>query len=246
MGGLVTRQIVTSDYRPAIAFGAPVVHKLITLGTPHRGSPQAVLQLLPESACSRNDAVNVPQLLGLDSTVSVSTFDMNIGSVPGAAGELSGNGKNLTDASQALIDLDGASPIGMVPSSLLAGDANDVLPNVTFAPILEAIRRLCKPKNDPLAQRFSRNRYAWIFDPNIYPKPAGSTIATPSDGSVSVTSAIPQGLQRVQPFPRYLHSSGIGLLTSPTAHQLLDGSEPIVSQVRKLLNEKATSNSFIH
>jgi len=88
MGGLITRTmpfVADQFYGPA-NYGQGIVHKLITLGTPHLGSPLSIASLDPGSTCTQVGSAAAGQYT-LDSVVIDGT------KISGGAGDLVGDGR---------------------------------------------------------------------------------------------------------------------------------------------------------
>ena len=316
MGGLVARQLVgdqgDAENHP---FRSGTIHKLITLGTPHLGTPQVSLALRPESACSRELSSFLADLASMPMNFSSFSVDMGTGrqiTVEGAAEQMRGNGESIVPGvtSPALVRLNRESPVGTVPTALIAGDMGTTLGGARVLPAFSLIRNLCAEHHslttnvvlgaievtpwgrlagraageigkqvveqsaeiagevidiaaevfrDPFAARLSRNRYATMFDPVLFP--AGSVAPTRSDGSVPVRSAIPAGKLGLT-LQGYLHSRGVFAMTLDLAagavlasnpemtvdeavpHHLLDGQGMVINVLRDLLNESVESRSF--
>jgi len=249
MGGLVARQIATDpDNRSATTFGRGMIHKLVTLGTPHLGTPQAILALAPDSGCSRRVSALGWDVRNLGSpVVNVDTFVVDgalgdRGRVRGAVGEMKGNGigivAGITD--RQLAELATSSPLGLVPTAFIAGKMGSALNDADILAAMSLLRWDCP--NDRFFDRFSRNRYATIFDPNV--SSGGSLTPTESDGSVPFTSALPSSTTGLA-LAGYVHSYGIFRLTGKmTPHYLLDGAAPIPEYVRNLLDVPVSASVF--
>jgi hypothetical protein len=261
MGGLVSRQVTSLlDFKNDINYQKGIMHKLVTIGTPHRGTPLVNLMLLPDIDCVRQSATQPPIFTGRAPNVNVNVFNATIDGkptiIPGAALQMEGNGRDIPTiqggSNAALANLASIAPIGKVPTSLITGNIGNLLNNSTHAIILETVRGICRP--DPIATRFARNKFDTIFDPNIYSKtnPQGSTKPTPNDGAVPVLSALdgitaqtnPQLAPATFTQADYAHSDSVQSMVG-TTHIEQDSTGPIMNHVRKLLNERVKSSRFI-
>ncbi len=154
MGGDVTRTMpLVSGFGSDATFGQGSVHKLITVDTPHLGSPLATGLLTSKNTCLR-DAFNAA---GMYSFTSVTTDSGQ--KIDGAIGDLSGNGTGggLSPALQALQPSSNV-PLQiphLIPTAYLVGAMGltqlDGLNNPGF--FVEGLRYWCS--NDPLAQNLT-------------------------------------------------------------------------------------------
>jgi pimeloyl-ACP methyl ester carboxylesterase len=238
MGGLVARYWSTlrGSFISPLNYNQGYIHKLITLGTPHYGTPQAILSVLPETACSRNLAAVVGSMF-----FSSALLSDNKAPVPGAAGEMSadGIGQSLSVALEAI-----KSKAFAIPMATLAGDVTPIEGQIDSSPVSLFTWIWCAGEFDPLAARYHSWLFDEVFDPNITAaNPSGRHQGRANDGSVPVSSAMlnpaitsaaqcPPG----QCFPGFTHSSGIVQFFSSSARYLQDGSGVVAQQVEKLLN----------
>src|SRR5581483_6203451 len=83
MGGDLARSLrAVSWFASDANFSAGNVHKLITIGTPHLGTPIATQLLRPENSC-------VTQVLAKDGSISISTATLSSNeTVDGGVGDL--------------------------------------------------------------------------------------------------------------------------------------------------------------
>jgi pimeloyl-ACP methyl ester carboxylesterase len=247
MGGLVVRNwtINSSVYLVWTNYNQGAVHKLITLGTPHYGTPQAILSTLSQSSCSRWLAAFGDSLF---LTNAIYTNGSSTSQVSGAAGELGGDGIGavLSPALKAL-----AASTVKIPIAPIAGDVSSIVPQLGYAASLAAF--LCG-NSDPLASRYTTQAFETIFDPHLATiplLPINLTVNTFSDGSVPLTSALMnQNINNLSEcgtghlFCGYAHSSGIAKFFSGTVNYLQDGSQVIARQVITLLNTSVTDSAF--
>ena len=221
MGGLVTRTLeqnvasmagyvgvppqgsLADAY--ALSFGQGVVHKLITIGTPHLGSPLAADLLADTNSCVRS-------VLAVVDNYALTSVTVNGWPVNGAVGDLQGDGVNPLSLSQALSYVQGGNQGGSpVPTAMLAGTINRgnldgltcttvVTPLGTYQCLMEAARNYCF--GDPLIADMA---------PSLWPQVFGGQA---SDGIVPLTSqlanlAVGGGNHLVQPtVDGLVHSAG--------------------------------------
>lgn len=240
MGGLVMRNWAISDqlYRATENFGEGFIHKLITLGTPHFGSPQAILSLAATSVCSRGVAAR-GERYAFASAVTT-------GGKPlvGAAAELSGDGIG-TYLSPALAAL--AAKPTRVPMALLAGDVSPIIADVDASAAANLLFLACP--GDALARHYSSATFASMFDPLIRPADAiGGGTGRASDGSVPLTSALMEAdaadCAAGICFSTYAHGQGTARFfdpfvepwNDPTVKFIVDGSYAVVDRLVDLLN----------
>jgi len=239
MGGLVARYWASlPTYVDSRNFNQGYIHKLITLGTPHYGSPQAILSLLPASACSRN-------LAALAGSLSFSSASLaNGSSVSGASAELSGDGIG-TNLSQPLQTIKSSNHT--IPIAAIAGYVGSIEGNIDVSPASIAVNKKC-PSTDPLAARFTSAAFDTTFDPQITSaNPSGGAGGRNNDGSVPLTSALMDstanslcGFEAGQCFVGYSHSVGIATFFevpfAGAVNYLQDNSQSVSRQVELLLN----------
>lgn len=251
MGGLLVRYwALQPDYRASIDHpGQGYAHKLITIGTPHFGSPQATLSLDPDAWCSRKFAETNAGVY------SFSTADVRSGfgtyQVPGATATFSGDGVGgYLSVPLELI----RSGYGGVPIAALAGDVSSLEFNVDYSLTGLYIRFQCVAKipfaHDPIARRMNAASFATTFDPTIRPGSVPLGLSRRSDGAVPLTSALmdSSALACAGPncFVQKAHSAGVGLYFYTSAYfgspiYLLDSSTPVSLRVLELLNTPVTN-----
>jgi pimeloyl-ACP methyl ester carboxylesterase len=151
MGGNITRTMpLQVGFGSDTTFGQGNVHKLITVDTPHLGSPLAIALLLDSNGCVE-DTFAVDELY---SFLSVTTEFTNI-TISGAMGDLQGAGDG-TNMSPALQALQPSSTIPLqvphlIPTAYLAGAMTmSQLDGLNDPPLLVVtIKSICG--GDPLA-----------------------------------------------------------------------------------------------
>ncbi len=113
MGGTIVRTLeYLSGYTDTSSFGLGNVHKLVTIGTPHLGSPLAN-QLLQDT-CVRNAFAFTGRFAITTATVS------GVPATGGGVGDLQGSGFNDGSQSQALMNIQNPTP-HEVPTLPIAG-----------------------------------------------------------------------------------------------------------------------------
>jgi hypothetical protein len=224
MGGLVMRYWATrDDYRDETwNYGDGFINRMITLGTPHFGSPQAILSLDPGAACLRDiGAFPFVRRYSLAAArISKATpFGALVLDVPGAALELSGDGIGtgfLSDALSGLLNQDIPFPMFSI-----AGD---------ITPILDRL--------DPVVTSL----FPTIFDPNIRPdNPDGLGESRKSDGAVPLSSALMNSaadtcLGTFGCVSGFAHGKGTSLFFGVSTDHLVDSSQRVGEMVLRWLN----------
>jgi len=241
MGGLIARYwAVEPDYLADGNFNKGYIHKLITLGTPHFGSPLSILTLFPESECARNIGANRGRLSFSSALFANGTF------AHGAAGELNGDGIGANLSSELAI-LRGHGPT--VPLAMLAGELGDIEGHIDISAPAKFVHSWCG-SGDPLAKLYTSGTFDLIFDPGITSvNPTGNNTPRSNDGAVPLTSALMnQGIVTTalcgpnQCFSNYAHGEGTASLLAYGfgANYLVDSSGLVASQVQALLNTPVT------
>jgi pimeloyl-ACP methyl ester carboxylesterase len=245
MGGDIARTLVQlPQFKSTTSFSRGPIHKLITIGTPHLGSPVATQILRPENRCTWDIFARSGKLALLQATVGGKP-------VTGAVGDLQGcpNGSSvcydmsglfLHDIlggpipSLAILKLNPPGYSGIkVPTALIAGKMNsDNLSGLSSGRAAVLLRNWCP--SDPLAQSLTPTLWPSIF--------AGLD----SDGVVSVISQLNNGSSGFIA-PGDIHSAGLitlGFNTGPiigTFTELNDHRNTL--QVYLLLNWPVGTNT---
>src|ERR1700730_8687545 len=116
MGGTITRTLENlPGFTGQESFGLGNVHKLISIGTPHLGSPLATQLLQTNNSCLRN-------LLAGRGNVAFLTATVAGGGVSGGVGDLQGDGFGGS-LSEALLRIQPAN-VHEVATALIAGSMN--------------------------------------------------------------------------------------------------------------------------
>jgi pimeloyl-ACP methyl ester carboxylesterase len=187
MGGDITRTFpLINGFYGNTTFGLGGVHKLITIGTPHWGSPLAPHLLDNNNQCVRG-------VLATSGSLSFSTVTFKNGkTATGGVGDLQGDGfgGSLSPALQAL-----QTPIPHpIPTALIQGlESQSQLEGLDTSPVAASIRALCS--GDYLAQHLTSTGWPEIFNQesdSIVPalsEVAGLTDFTEVDGVIHSSSA---------------------------------------------------------
>ncbi len=163
MGGDVTRTMpLLENFASATTLGQGNVHKLVTVDTPHLGSPLALALLANANECAR-DTLATDDLYSFE---SVTVNQLNI-SISGAMGDLSGDGAGGA-LSYALAALQSGSNVPIftpqIPTAYIAGvmsqtQLNDLTTNPTLTE--EFLTSWCS--EDPLAQDLTPQKWPTLL-----------------------------------------------------------------------------------
>jgi len=222
MGGDITRTLpLQPNFASNDTFGQGVIHKLITIGTPHLGSPLAIDLLQDANSCVRN--VLAPR--GFIALASA-TFSSGV-LVTGGVGDLQGDGSGGS-LSPALQSLGQPGPIPL-RTALIAGvtAANNLNSlDCTFC-TARGLRLLCG--GNPLADNLTSQGWPTVFNnqPNDAIVPQSSELDLLS-GFVAVG---------------VIHTDSLAKLDF-TGPGELDPASGISNQVINLLNTLVTSSQF--
>lgn len=165
MGGLIVRTMPTP---PAFAdvfydqttFGQGLIHKLITIGTPHLGSPLATYLLQDSSSCMRNNFL--AEIGGLPSFESVTFASGYVAN--GAVGDLSGDGQGAT-LSDALRNIFFQGSAKLIPTAMIAGVQPDFSSLDNSISIASDIRNILCP-GDFIADHLTASGWPTLVSPN--------------------------------------------------------------------------------
>lgn len=222
MGGDITRTFpLVKGFYGKTTFGLGGVHKLITIGTPHWGSPLAIHMVDSDNECVRG-------VLATSGAPSFTSVTFNDGTtVSGAVGDLQGDGFGGS-LSPALLALQTPIPHPL-PSALIQGvESQSQLDGLDSSPNAQAIRALCF--GDYLATHLTSTGWPQIFNQD-------------SDSIVPALSAV-AGLSDFTEVDGVIHSSSAELLGfGPPAE--LDEAGDIPITVTNLLNTPVTNAVFV-
>ncbi len=232
MGGLLVRTMpLLTQFSADPTYNQGPIHKVLTIDTPHLGSPLASLLLDPTSDCTR-------ERLAARGYFSFASVALSGSGVNGAVGDLQAN-------SQALSAIAQAGP-HLLPTALIAGvytnfaSLNCTVNNFGVPCARYYIFTKCGSNGDVLGAKFSSTAWPLIFGP------AGSNS---NDAIVSQNSQL-NGLTITNGTNGFIYS---GLVHSPgteklsfTGPSVMDGSgsNPIANQVITLLNTPYTQAAF--
>lgn len=169
MGGLIARTLTgLPEYLDRGTFGKGVVHKLITIGTPHRGTPLANMLLSTENTCVRNFLARFGQPSILNATLE------NGAVVDGAVGDLRGNlaGDYYSNAIAAMRAITRQIPVAMIAGALSQNNLDGLRRTGSIGRLL---RSRCQG-SAPLALKLTPQDWMSVFE------------YAPNDGIVPVLS----------------------------------------------------------
>jgi len=221
MGGDISRTMVPlTAYLSAGTFGAGPINKLITIATPHLGTPVAADLLASNNTCARN-------VLASDGDIALQSVTISGKATDGAVYDLEGSG-NGSSLSPALIALTPANDqpfhtayiAGIATSSNLSG-LSCLFCNA------EALRILCS--GNPLATDLTAAKWT-----TIYGTQSNDTIV-PLDSALNNLT----GLQ----YSGVIHTAALETLNFK-GPSVLDPASNISAEVINLLNEAPTGADF--
>jgi len=227
MGGDITRYLALQpSFLSGVTFGQGNVHKVITIDTPHLGTPLAIQILQNDNTCVRN-------LLASKGNIAFSSVILNGSSVNGAAGDFQGDGFGGS-LSMALDDLKN-KVTHPLPTALIAG----IMDSGNLAHLLvpgnaTAIYVVCGTGLlNPLALELTPFTWSAVFG------------GQDSDAIVPLASQL-NGLSTVNTtvFSGYIHSNGTAQLGFGLPSITNDPTQTVQKQVIALLNTLVTSRLF--
>jgi pimeloyl-ACP methyl ester carboxylesterase len=251
MGGLVTRMIPKSGlqtFKNPGNYQKGTIHKMVTLGTPHLGTPNGRQVLMPVNFCVAQNLA----LLGNHTTFLRSAL-VNGASVHGGAFDLGDavGGQYPSDVWSKLASI-GEVPLWVAPLAAQAADSQYSL--IDRSPLKGVFRNICFGAlafggPDNMLTNYSATGWKVLLHGE-------------SDGVVPVNSAV-AGMPlvifdpvnnspgtAVNAFPEVVHSTGVMTLWSPTAMVSgftvgteLHTSGPVMQRVIELLNTPRTDFS---
>ncbi|MGA8232343.1 MAG: hypothetical protein WB795_12775 [Candidatus Acidiferrales bacterium] len=218
MGGDISRTMfLLSTFLSNTTFGAGPINKLITIATPHLGTPVAADLLASGNQCARN-------VLASDGDIALQSVTFSGTTADGAVYDLEGNGYG-SSLSTALSNLKATQPF---PTSYIAGIATST--NLKGLSCIfcnaEALRLLCS--GDPLATDLTATKWTTIYGQN-------------NDTIVPLDSALNNltGLQ----YSGVIHTAALETLDFD-GPSVLDPASNISTEVIALLNEAPTGSDF--
>jgi pimeloyl-ACP methyl ester carboxylesterase len=218
MGGDISRTaFLQSTFLSGSTFGAGPINKLITIATPHLGTPVAADLLSSSNTCARN-------VLASDGDIALQSVTFSGTTANGAVYDLEGDGFGGS-LSAALSSLKATQPF---PTAYIAGIATST--NLNGLSCLfcasEALRILCS--GNPLATDLTAKKWTTIYGQN-------------NDTIVPVDSALNNltGLQ----YSGVIHTAALETLNF-NGPSVLDPASNISTEVIALLNEAPTGSDF--
>ncbi len=218
MGGDITRtSLLLKGFLANNTFGAGPINKLITVATPHLGTPVAADMLTNSNSCVRNTLAGYGDIALQSVTFSGHTAH---GAVVDLIGDGFGGG-----LSAALKNLKAVQPF---PTAYVAGSATSTNLNSLNCLLCnaEALRVLCS--GNPLAKALTAKNWPKLFGQD-------------NDTIVPLDSALNNltGLQ----YSGVIHTAGLETLDFD-GPSVLDAAPNISSEVITLLNEAPTGSDF--
>jgi hypothetical protein len=218
MGGDVSRTMfLQSTFLSGNTFGAGPINKLITIATPHLGTPVAADLLASNNTCARN-------VLASDGEIALQSITFSGQTANGAVYDLEGNGYGGS-LSVALTNLKPTQPF---KTAYIAGIATST--NLSGLSCLfcnaEALRLLCS--GNPLASDLTASKWTTVYGQS-------------NDTIVPLDSALNNmtGLQ----YSGVIHTAALETLNFK-GPSVLDPASNISTEVINLLNEASTGSDF--
>jgi pimeloyl-ACP methyl ester carboxylesterase len=181
MGGVVSRTLFKLQKMAGPeSFAVGNVHKLITIGTPHLGTP--IAQKLLDAPCVR-------EFMATFGRFALSVAYTSEGEISGGAADLTGDGigNNLSDAIRAI-----QTGSVAVPTAVIAGamTGSNLVPGVAVF-----IRDYCAlpiaPSGDTLAPNLNARDWPLLFDPDNNPGNSDSIVPVTSQLNVHAKGVTP-------------------------------------------------------
>jgi pimeloyl-ACP methyl ester carboxylesterase len=218
MGGDISRTaFLLKNFLANNTFGAGPINKLITIATPHLGTPVAADMLTNNNACVRNTLAGYGDIALQSVTFSGQTAH-------GAVFDLEGNGfgGGLSTALQNL------KPVQPFVTAYLAGIATSTNLNGLNCVFCnaEALRILCS--GDPLATDLTATNWPTIFGQD-------NDTVVPLDSALNNLTG--------QQYSGVIHTAALETLDF-NGPSVLDPASTISSEVINLLNESPTGGDF--
>jgi len=218
MGGDISRiAFLLNTFLSPTTFGAGPINKLITIATPHLGTPVAADLLASNNTCARN-------VLASDGDIALQSITFSGTTTDGAVFDLEGNGFG-SSLSTALSSL---KAVQSFPTAYIAGVTTSA--NLKGLSCLfcnaEALRLICS--GNPLASDLTASKWNSVYGQN-------------NDTIVPLDSALNNltGLQ----FSGVIHTAALETLNF-NGPSVLDPASNISNEVITLLNEAPTGADF--
>ena len=218
MGGDISRTMfLLSTYLSATTFGAGPINKLITIATPHLGTPVAADLLASNNTCARN-------VLASDGDIALQSITFSGTTANGAVFDLEGNGFG-SSLSVALSNLKQTQPFRTAYIAGIATSGNLKGLSCLFCNA-GALRLICA--GNPLAADLTAAKWPTIYGQN-------------NDTIVPVDSAL-NNLSGLQ-YSGVIHTAALETLNF-NGPSVLDPASTISTEVINLLNEAPTGTDF--
>jgi pimeloyl-ACP methyl ester carboxylesterase len=217
MGGDIARTMaLAGDFQSDDTFGRGPIHKLVTIGTPHLGTPLATEIVKSANSCVRG-------VLG--QRFSLSSVSLSSSTVAGAVGDLSGDGHG-GHLSAALASLSVNQPFRTAYIAGVMSQANLSGLDCGFFCHANEIRHYCS--HDPLAMDLTSQLWRNVFGQD-------------SDAIVPLASELRGGPGIT--ITGVIHSGGLTDLSFNGPSEL-DEAGGIPAEVVVLLNERSNGSDF--
>lgn len=218
MGGDISRTaFLQTTFLSSTTFGAGPVNKLITIATPHLGTPVAADLLTSSNTCARN-------ILAADGDIALQSVTFSGQTADGAVYDLEGSGTG-SSLSAALTAFSKTQPF---PTAYIAGIATST--NLNGLTCLfcnaEALRLLCS--GNPLASDLTASKWTTIYGQS-------------NDTIVPLSSAL-NNLSGKQ-YSGVIHTAALETLNFK-GPSVLDPASTISTEVISLLNEAPSGTDF--
>jgi len=242
MGGVVIRTMTTlNDFATDTTYSKGPIHKLITIGTPHLGSPLG--QILLDPATQQQNECSQKVLTWSDSLYSFKLAQLSekkeiiTGAVADLAGDIHGN--PLSDALKML-----KSSYYQIPTVMLAGlMSENQLAALDEGPLIICIAPFfCKPAllrafcpNSPVAQNLTTSNWT-------------SVVGNESDAIVPLESQANGLLSDVTVFINTVHSDGAVALGFGGPGELADETgipQAVVEQLNSSVVSPSADNRYV-
>jgi pimeloyl-ACP methyl ester carboxylesterase len=203
-------------------FQSGAVNKLMTIGTPHLGTPLASALINDPASCVRN-------ALAFAKNLSFQTVTIGGISQSGAVGDLEGDGLNAYNASMAIFNYQTTNNGHPVPTAMIAAQMDPAVNGSGLsvgAFARNAVGTFCGLAEDPLAQYFTAQGWTTMLG------------GLPNDGLVPVNSEL-NGLSGEPVVMDTVHSEGLLKIGFNGPDELQSGQ--VVTDVIQLLNAPSGS-----
>ncbi|HZE80984.1 MAG TPA: hypothetical protein VE604_08775 [Candidatus Polarisedimenticolia bacterium] len=227
MGGDIARTLpLLGKFQSTTNFGLGTIHKVITIGTPHQGSPLPGHILDPASSCIRT-------ILSLKGNYAFASATVSGTTSTGAVGDL-GTGSPALQAIQGGLPNLIPPNTAPVPTAMIAGQYNNWASLDCTRCAASTIRATCSSSNDPLAQLLTSTGWQSIFAGPDNRSDALVGVSSQFNGLGDAAGSLQQG---------FLHASALAALSFATPAEL-DSNTPISNQVIEFLNTPFTDPKF--